>query len=112
IKIDIKDGQAASLWINILTSFLPVLLIIAFFFFIFRQARGAQENIFSFGSNKGKQFNKDFPKVTFASVAGVDEAKQELTEVVDFLKHPEKYKAMGARTPKGALLVGPAGTGK
>ncbi|PIR79599.1 MAG: cell division protein FtsH, partial [Candidatus Levybacteria bacterium CG10_big_fil_rev_8_21_14_0_10_36_30] len=97
---------------NIISTFLPVILIIAFFYFIFRQARGAQENIFSFGSNKGKTFNKDNPKTTFADVAGVDEAKQELSEVVDFLKHPEKYTAMGARTPKGVLLVGPSGTGK
>lgn len=111
VNIVVKEDSSA-LWINVLTSFLPVVLIIAFFFFIFRQARGAQENIFSFGSNKGKTFNKDFPKTTFADVAGADEAKQEMSEVVDFLKHPEKYRAMGARTPKGVLLVGPSGTGK
>lgn len=91
---------------------MPVIFIIGFFYFIFRQARGAQENIFSFGSNKAKAFNKIFPKTTFASVAGVDDAKQELSEIVDFLKNPEKYAAMGARTPKGVLLVGPSGTGK
>lgn len=111
-KINVKDDASLNTWINILSSILPVIIIIAFFYFIFRQARGAQENIFSFGSNKGKTFNKDFPKVTFAEVAGVDEAKQEMSEVVDFLKHPEKYRAMGARTPKGVLLVGPSGTGK
>ncbi len=112
IKIDIRDDSSVNAWVNILSSFLPVILIIAFFYFIFRQARGAQENIFSFGSSRGKLFNKDFPKTTFGDVAGVDEAKQELTEIVDFLKHPEKYRAMGARTPKGVLLVGPSGTGK
>ncbi|HVZ67631.1 MAG TPA: ATP-dependent zinc metalloprotease FtsH [Patescibacteria group bacterium] len=112
VKIDVKDSDAANVWINVISSFLPVVLIIIFFYFIFRQARGAQENIFSFGSNKGKTFNKDFPKTLFADVAGVDEAKQEMSEVVDFLKHPEKYRAMGARTPKGVLLVGPSGTGK
>jgi cell division protease FtsH len=112
VKINVKDDSATNIWINIISSFLPVILIIIFFYFIFRQARGAQENIFSFGSNRGKTFNKDFPKTTFSDVAGVDEAKQELTEVVDFLKHPEKYRAMGARTPKGVLLVGPSGTGK
>lgn len=112
IKINVKDDAALNTWISIASSVLPVVLIIAFFYFIFRQARGAQENIFSFGSSKGKTFNKDFPKTTFADVAGVNEAKQELTEVVDFLKHPEKYRAMGARTPKGVLLVGPSGTGK
>ncbi len=112
VKIQVKDEAGAATWINIATSFLPVLLMIAFFFFLFRQARGAQENIFSFGSSKAKAFSKDFPRVTFDKVAGVEEAKQELTEIVDFLKHPEKYKAMGARTPKGVLLVGPSGTGK
>ncbi len=112
VKVNVKDGAAANIWINLISSFLPVILIIVFFYFIFKQARGAQENIFSFGSSKGKQFNKDFPKVTFADVAGADEAKQEMSEVVDFLKNPSKYQAMGARTPKGVLLMGPAGTGK
>ncbi len=112
VKVTIKDSSALNTWIGILANFLPVLLIIGFFYFVFKQARGAQENIFSFGSNKAKAFNKVFPKVTFADVAGVDEAKQELSEVVDFLKNPQKYHAMGARTPKGVLLVGPAGTGK
>lgn len=112
VNINVKDDTGVNLWINLLSSFLPVVLIIAFFYFIFRQARGAQENIFSFGASRGKTFNKDFPKTTFADVAGADEAKQEMSEVVDFLKHPEKYRAMGARTPKGVLLVGPSGTGK
>lgn len=112
VKIEVKDDTSLNAWVNILGSVLPVILIIVFFYIIFRQARGAQENIFSFGSSKGKTFNKDFPKTTFADVAGVDEAKQEMSEVVDFLKHPEKYRAMGARTPKGVLLVGPSGTGK
>lgn len=112
VKITVKDSSGLNTWIGILSTFLPVLLIIGFFYFIFRQARGAQENIFSFGSNKAKAFNKIFPKTTFESVAGVDEAKQELSEIVDFLKNPEKYHAVGARTPKGVLLVGPSGTGK
>jgi len=85
---------------------------VGFFYFIFRQARGAQESVFSFGQSKAKIFNKDKPKISFKDVAGVDEAKQELREVVDFLKNPGKYKAMGARTPKGVLMVGPSGTGK
>jgi len=112
VDITIKDSSSLSLWINIISSVLPIVLMIAFFYFIFRQARGAQENIFSFGSSRAKAFNKDFPKVTFSQVAGVDEAKQELSEIVDFLKHPEKYRAVGARAPKGVLLVGPSGTGK
>lgn len=112
VKVNVKDTTALNTWISLLANFLPVLLIIGFFYFIFRQARGQQENIFSFGSNKAKAFNKIFPKTTFDSVAGVDEAKQELSEIVDFLKNSEKYHAMGARTPKGVLLVGPSGTGK
>lgn len=111
-KVTIKDETGLNNWINILSGVLPIVLMIAFFYFLFRQARGAQENIFSFGKSKATQFNKDTPKVTFADVAGVDEAKQELTEIVDFLKHPEKYRAMGARTPKGVLMIGPSGTGK
>lgn len=112
VNITIKEGGSISLWVNVLSGVLPIVLMIAFFYFIFRQARGAQENIFSFGSSKAKAFNKDFPSVTFDKVAGADEAKQELTEIVDFLKHPEKYRAVGARAPKGVLLVGPSGTGK
>ncbi|HZJ18452.1 MAG TPA: ATP-dependent zinc metalloprotease FtsH [Patescibacteria group bacterium] len=111
-KVTVKDDTAFNNWVGILGSVLPVLLMVAFFYFIFRQARGAQENIFSFGKSGAKLFSKDTPKITFTDVAGVDEAKQELSEIVDFLKNPGKYKAMGARTPKGVLMVGPSGTGK
>jgi cell division protease FtsH len=111
-KIQIRDDSGVNGWINIATTLIPVILMIAFFYFLFRQARGAQESIFSFGQSKAKLFNKDQPKTTFADVAGVDEAKQELTEIVDFLKNPQKYKAVGARTPKGVLMIGPSGTGK
>jgi cell division protease FtsH len=112
VKVTVRDEAGLNSWVNIVGAILPVLLMIAFFYFIFRQARGTQESIFSFGQSKAKLFNKDTPKTTFADVAGVDEAKQELTEIVDFLKNPNKYKSMGARTPKGVLMVGPAGTGK
>jgi cell division protease FtsH len=111
-KVTVKDSSGFNNWLSITSAILPVILMIAFFYFIFRQARGTQESIFSFGQSRAKLFNKDNPRVTFADVAGVDEAKQELTEIVDFLKNPVKYKAMGARTPKGVLMVGPAGTGK
>ena len=111
-KVLVKDETGLNSWINILSSVLPIILMVAFFYFIFRQARGAQENIFSFGQSKAKLFSKDTPRIRFSNVAGVDEAKQELTEIVDFLKNPGKYKAMGARTPKGVLMVGPSGTGK
>ena len=111
-KVVVKDQTGLNSWVNILSSFLPIVLMVAFFYFIFRQARGAQENIFSFGQSRAKLFSKDTPHTTFADVAGVDEAKQELTEIVDFLKNPGKYKTMGARTPKGVLMIGPSGTGK
>lgn len=111
-KVIVQDETSLNNWINITSTVLPVLLMIIFFYFIFRQARGTQESIFSFGQSRAKLFNRDNPKVTFANVAGVDEAKQELSEIVDFLKNPVKYRVMGARTPKGVLMVGPAGTGK
>lgn len=112
VEIDIKDTSGGALWLNILSNVLPLVLMVGFFLFLIRQARGAQDSLFSFGQSKAKLFSKDTPKVTFASVAGVDEAKQEMNEVVDFLKNPQKYKLLGARTPKGVLLVGPSGTGK
>ncbi|MDZ4228372.1 MAG: ATP-dependent zinc metalloprotease FtsH, partial [Candidatus Levybacteria bacterium] len=111
-KVVVKDQTGVNNWVNIISSILPIILMVAFFYFIFRQARGAQENIFSFGKSSAKLFSKDTPRIRFSNVAGVDEAKRELTEIVDFLKNPGKYKAMGARTPKGVLMVGPAGTGK
>jgi cell division protease FtsH len=111
-SINIKDRTLSQAWVSILTILLPLGLMLVFFFFIFRQAREGASSVFSFGKSNAKQFTKDMPKATFADVEGVDEAKQELKEIVDFLKHPGKYKAIGARTPKGVLLVGPAGTGK
>lgn len=111
-KVTVKDETGFTNWFNILSGVLPIVLMIAFFYFLFRQARGAQENIFSFGQSRAKLIAKDTPRTTFADVAGVDEAKEELTEIVDFLKNPGKYKAMGARTPKGVLMIGPSGTGK
>lgn len=111
-KITVRDRTFSQAWVAILTTLLPLGLMVLFFFLIFRQAREGASSVFSFGQSRARQFTRDMPKVTFADVAGVDEAKQELQEIVDFLKHPEKYRAVGARTPKGVLLVGPAGTGK
>ena len=111
-EVSIKDTEGSSGLVNFLSNIIPTILMVGFFIFMFRQAKGAQENVFSFGQSKAKRFNKDLPKTTFDDVAGVNEAKKELEEVVDFLKNPEKYKKLGARTPKGVLLVGPAGCGK
>ncbi len=91
---------------------LPVLLLAGFFIFIMRQAQGAGNQAFSFGKSRARMFTGDKPTVTFADVAGAEEAKQELQEVVEFLKEPQKFAALGARIPKGVLLVGPPGTGK
>ncbi|OGM16044.1 cell division protein FtsH [Candidatus Woesebacteria bacterium RBG_19FT_COMBO_42_9] len=97
---------------DILSVVLPLGLMAVFFFFILRaQSRGAQD-IFSFGRSRARLFAKGKQSVTFADVAGVEEAKKELEEIVDFLKNPAKYRKIGARTPKGALLFGPAGVGK
>jgi cell division protease FtsH len=112
VNLLIKNGGSTSDFINFLSNVVPTILMIVFFVFLFRQAKGAQDSVFSFGQARVKKFTKDMPKVTFSDVAGVDEAKKELQEVVDFLKNPEKYKKLGARTPKGVLLVGPSGCGK
>jgi len=112
INFIIKDTSLSQVWMNILSGVLPFILMIVFFFFIFRQARGAQDSIFSFGRSKAQVFSKGKQSITFKDVAGVDEAKKELQEIIDFLKHPGKYRKLGARTPKGVLLVGPSGTGK
>ena len=104
-----------SIWVSIMplmASLLPVLLLAGFFIFLMRQAQGAGNQAFSFGKSRARVFTGDKPTVTFADVAGAEEAKQELQEVVEFLKEPQKFASLGARIPKGVLLVGPPGTGK
>lgn len=95
-----------------LLAFLPVLLILGFFYFMFRQAQGTNNQAIAFGKSRARLFTSDHPAVTFDDVAGVDEAKEELREVVEFLKDPDKFVSFGARIPKGVLLVGAPGTGK
>ncbi|MDO8503942.1 MAG: ATP-dependent zinc metalloprotease FtsH [bacterium] len=112
LSFSIEDQFLSRIWSDLLGLLLPILLMVFFFFFIFRQARGAQDSIFSFGKSKAQLFAKGKQSTTFKDVAGVDEAKKELEEIVDFLKNPGKYRAVGARTPKGVLLFGPAGVGK
>ncbi|MBI1808973.1 MAG: ATP-dependent metallopeptidase FtsH/Yme1/Tma family protein [Gemmatimonadetes bacterium] len=97
---------------GLIISWLPVVLLIAFWIFIFRQMQAGGNKAFSFGKSKAKLLAGDTPKVTFADVAGCDEAKMELQEIIEFLKDPQKFTKLGGRLPKGALLVGPPGTGK
>ena len=97
---------------DILIYGLPVLLMVAFLVLIGRQATRGQESIFSFGKSKARRFVADMNRITFKDVAGADEAKNEMQEVVDFLRNPQKYHKLGARIPRGVLLVGPPGTGK
>jgi cell division protease FtsH len=113
-KADIRVAQPQfwDMWSGVILAALPLLLLGGFFFFIMRQAQGAGSQAFSFGKSRARMFTGDRPTVTFNDVAGNDEAKQELQEVVEFLKEPQKFAALGARIPKGVLLVGPPGTGK
>ncbi|OGD10121.1 cell division protein FtsH [Candidatus Amesbacteria bacterium RIFOXYB1_FULL_47_9] len=112
VKYEIKDQTMGQILAAVLPSVIGTGVVLLVLLYMFRQARGAQDSIFSFGQSKAKLFDKGKQSVKFADVAGVDEAKKELEEVVDFLKNPGKYKAVGARTPKGVLLVGPSGVGK
>jgi cell division protease FtsH len=98
--------------LSILVSFLPLILVIGVIFFISRRATKSQQNIFSFGKTRARVVSGDRPGTTFADVAGVEEAKYDLVEVVEFLKTPEKYQRLGGKIPRGVLLVGPPGTGK
>ena len=112
VNYTIADSTLTKAFGSILGTVLPILLMIGAFYFIFKlQSRGAQD-IFSFGRSKAKLFAKGKQDITFKDVAGVDDAKKELEEVVDFLKNPAKYRKIGARTPKGVLLFGPSGVGK
>ncbi len=119
--VDYADGQPAiiyqspSQWTGLLTTiglFLPAVIIIVFIYFIMRQAQGSNNQALSFGKSRARMFTGDHPTVTFADVAGCEEAKEELEEVVEFLREPEKFVSFGARIPKGVLLVGSPGTGK
>ncbi len=112
VKIEIKPPSA---WLGILTALgyvLPFIILGGAFYFIFRQAQGSNNAAMSFGKSRARMFSGDQPTVTFQDVAGVDESKEELKEVVEFLREPQKFIALGARIPKGVLLVGPPGTGK
>src|SRR5699024_8126951 len=102
---------SSSWWSSLLLTFLPLLLFIGLFWFLIMNAQGGGKAM-QFGKSKAKLFNKEAPKVTFADVAGAEEAVEELDEIKQFLVEPERYQAVGAKSPKGVLLYGPPGTGK
>ena len=112
VTLDVKQPDKSSFWLSMLSSFfLPILLLVGFLF-MFRSAQSGGNQAMSFGRSRAKLMLDNKVKVTFQDVAGIDEAKQELQEIVDFLKSPEKFQALGARIPRGVLLVGAPGTGK
>src|SRR5690625_520849 len=110
--LDVLEEEQSSRWLSFLFTMLPFIIVIVIFVFLMNQSQGGGNKVMNFGKSKAKMYQEDNKKVTFNEVAGADEEKQELIEVVDFLKDPRKFSAIGAKIPKGMLLVGPPGTGK
>jgi len=112
VEITAQNPKEPPWWMTLLSSFLPILILIGVWFFIMNQTHGSGSKVMSFGKSRARMSSGDKVKVTFNDVAGADEAKEDLQEVVEFLKHPKKFNDLGAKIPKGVLLFGPPGTGK
>jgi len=112
VTIEVKDTQKSGIWISILSALLPILLIGGFIFLMIRQAQAGNNKALSFGRSSARLTTGGKTKVKFSDVAGLKESKEELVEVVEFLKHPEKFRKLGAEIPKGVMLLGPPGCGK
>ncbi|PGM88235.1 ATP-dependent zinc metalloprotease FtsH [Bacillus cereus] len=111
-EVKYQPAEETSAWVTFFTSIIPFVIIFILFFFLLNQAQGGGSRVMNFGKSKAKLYNDEKKKIRFRDVAGADEEKQELVEVVEFLKDPRKFAEVGARIPKGVLLVGPPGTGK
>jgi len=107
--VNMQDNQ---IWLSLLTSFVPIVIIVIVMFWLINQMQGGNSKVMSFGKSRAKRITRDQPRITFKDVAGVDEAVEELEEIKEFLSNPGKFQALGAKIPKGVLLVGPPGTGK
>jgi len=112
VKITVEPSSKSSLWPNLLTTMLPFLVLVGLWMLMLRQAQSGSNQAMSFGKSRARLHTEAKTRVTFDDVAGVDEAKEELEEIIEFLRHPKKFQALGAKIPRGVLLVGPPGSGK
>ncbi|MFZ5650570.1 MAG: ATP-dependent zinc metalloprotease FtsH [Bacillota bacterium] len=112
VQYEFEPPPQPGWWTGIITSLLPILIFVLLFFFLMQQTQGGGNRVMSFGKSRARMVSDEKKKVTFADVAGADEVKEELAEIVEFLKNPKKFNELGAKIPKGVLLFGPPGTGK